>query len=78
MSSIDAPDRMADAILREMRAEADRIVAEEANAAQERVKARLREIAPRLAMSIMKHFDLTRDGQNIMIRVRADIPCDAK
>ena len=53
-----------------VRSEMDTLVAEEAEAAAERVRDRARLLAPRLAMELMTYFDVQRNQQDIVIKVR--------
>lgn len=63
-------DAFVASLLKFVEAEMQRLVEVEAEAAAERVRVRAREMAPRLVMTLMKEFDVSRDGTNIVIRVR--------
>lgn len=63
-------DRFVSSIQAQIRAEMDKLVEDEAEAAAERVRAKAREMAPRLALALMSNFDITKDRQDIIIRVR--------
>lgn len=66
-------DALVTAIQRHVRSEMDKVVAEEAERASERVRNRLAEMAPQMAMALLKHYDIARDRNEIVIRVRDDI-----
>lgn len=53
-------------------AEMNNLVEQEAETAAERVRVRAREMAPRLAMALLKNFNVSMDRNEIVIRVITD------
>ncbi len=53
-------------------AEMNSLVEQEAEAATERVRVRAREMAPKLAMSLLKNFNVSMGLHEILIRVRTE------
>ncbi|WP_131819204.1 hypothetical protein [Sphingomonas jatrophae] len=55
-----------------VRAEMQAIVEQEAQAASERVRERLKQIGPELAMRLLSQFDVSRQEQHVVIKFRMD------
>lgn len=65
------PDTFIASLTAHVRSEMDKLVAEETEAAAERVRERARLLAPRLAMELMTHFDVQRNQLDYVIKVRS-------
>lgn len=54
---------------KQIKAEADKIIAEECEAVAERVKVRMGRISDTVALSILSDYDIMADQRQLMIRV---------
>lgn len=71
VNSIASPIADWSAVVRAgIRNEIERIVAEEGEAAAERVRQRVADAAPTIAAKLLDHFDIMRDDRRIVIEVR--------
>lgn len=57
------------AIRRAVNDEAQRVISEEIAAATQRVETRLREKTAEIAMSVLKHYEVSRDRDYVVIKV---------
>lgn len=63
-------DSLGAAMMRESQRFIEQAIQEEADAAAERVRQRVNEAAPRLAMQIMRFFDVEKQADRFVITVR--------
>lgn len=70
MASITSPSRMEEAIMNAVRLEVARIIQEETAKAQANVERRVREIADKLALSILSQYRIYDNGMGIVIEVK--------
>ena len=70
MASITSPSRMEEAIMKAVRLEVTQIIQEETAKAQANVERRVREIADKLALSILSQYRIYDNGMGIVIEVK--------
>jgi hypothetical protein len=63
-------ERLGDSILAAIQAEIETVAAEEAEAAAERVKQRIRERIATIALAMQDHYSVERMGRDVVIRVK--------
>lgn len=63
-------DRIRDAIRRELEVAIEKAVQAEIAAAQKRIEVEIRKSVATFAASMLSRYDITRDGQDLVIRVR--------
>lgn len=60
-------------ILDAVKKEADRVLKVEIEAMNSRIAAAMRESVGKIALSVMKHYEIERDGRSLIIRVRNEL-----